>query len=100
MLISGLSSAREMWTYWKESKSLEHLSCEEHLRELGEFNLEKTRLGAGDLIKAYKCRKRGCREDGVMLFSVVTSARTRGNGYELEHRRLLPTTRSASVLCR
>ncbi|KAK4830662.1 hypothetical protein QYF61_012542 [Mycteria americana] len=56
-------------------KGLEHLSCEERLRELGLFSLERRRL-------------RGTVQRGQsQALSVVPSDRTRGNGHKLKHRR-------------
>jgi len=63
-------------------RGLEHLSCEESLRELGLFSLEKRRphCGLSILEGSYK-------HEGKWLFMRVDSDRTRGNGFKLRQRR-------------
>jgi len=61
---------------------LEHLCCENRLRELGLFSLEKRRL-QGQPIEAFQYLKGAYRKDGDNLFSKACCYRTRSNGFKL-----------------
>jgi len=63
----------------KMNRGMEYLSCEDRLRELGLFSLEK-RSHRGDLLAAFQYLKGVYRKDGEGLFTRVCSDRTRGNG--------------------
>ncbi|KAK4822922.1 hypothetical protein QYF61_023422 [Mycteria americana] len=70
----------------KMIRGMEHLSCEERLRELGLFSLEKRKLWA-DLIVAFQYVKGAYKKDGDRLFSRACCNRTRGNGFKLKEGR-------------
>jgi len=67
-------------------RGLEHLSCEDRLRELGLFSLEKRRLW-GDLIEALKYLKEAYKKDGDKQFSRACCNWTRGILFKLKQGR-------------
>ncbi|KAK4821631.1 hypothetical protein QYF61_026098 [Mycteria americana] len=67
----------------KMIRGMEHLSCEERLRELELFSLEKRRL-RGDLIAAFQYLKRAYKKDGDRVFSRACSDRTRDRKFGLK----------------
>jgi len=70
----------------KMIRGLEHLSCEEKLRELGLFSLGKRRLW-GALIVASQYFKGAYKKNGDKLLHKTCCDRTRGNGFKLKEGR-------------
>ena len=67
-------------------RSMEHLSCDERLRELRLFSLEKRRL-QGHVITAFQYLKAAYKKAGEGLCTSVCSDRTRGSCFKLEEGR-------------
>ena len=67
-------------------RGLEHLPCEDKLRELGLFSLEKRKL-QGDLIAAFQYLKGAYKQEGSQIFERVDNSRTRGNVFKLKEGR-------------
>jgi len=70
----------------KMIRGLEHLCCEERLRELGLFSLEKRSLW-GDLTTTIQYLNWACKKAGEGLFTRAWSDRTKGNGFRLKESR-------------
>ncbi|KAJ7396904.1 hypothetical protein BTVI_140132 [Pitangus sulphuratus] len=66
----------------KMIKRLEHLSCENWLRELGLFSLKKRWL-RGDLIEAFQYLKGAYKKAERGFFTRVCSDRTREDDFKL-----------------
>ena len=71
----------------KMIRGLEHICCEDRLRELGLFNLEKRRLRR-DLMVAFQYLKGAYKKDGDKLYSRACCGRRRGNGLPLKSERV------------
>ena len=67
----------------KMIRGLEHLSCEDSLRELGLFSLQKKRLW-GELIVAFQYLSGAYKQEGGQLLTLSDSDRMRGKGFKLK----------------
>ena len=68
------------------TQGLEHLSCEERLREVGLFSLGKRRVW-GHLIVSFQYLKGACKKDGDFTKACTCSDRRRGNSFKLKESR-------------
>ncbi|KFP42608.1 hypothetical protein N324_08110, partial [Chlamydotis macqueenii] len=66
-------------------RGLEHLRCEDRLRELA-LSMDKRKL-RGDLLAIFHYRKEAYKKDQEGLLTRACSVRTRGNGFKLEEGR-------------
>ena len=62
-------------------RGLEHLSCNERLRDLGFFSLGKRRLQR-DLVVIFQYLKGSYRQEEDQIFTLSDSDRARGNGFK------------------
>ena len=77
----GDVEADQRWS--KITKGLKHISCEERLREMSLYHLEKRRV-QGDLIAAFKYLKPAYKQERDWLFTCSDSANTWRNGFKRE----------------
>ena len=66
-------------------RGLEHLPCEDRLRELGGFSWR--REGSGETLEQPPRTERGYRKDGEGLLIGGCRDRMRGNGFKLKEGR-------------
>ena len=74
-------------------RGLEHLSCEDRLKELSLFSLEKRRL-QGDFTVAFQYLNRLYKQEISQVFTWENSDRTRGNGFKQKEGRFRLDIRS------
>jgi len=78
-----LKNGVQFWApHNKMIRGLEHLCCEDRLRELGLFSLEKKRL-QGNLMAAFQHLKGTYRKEREYIFSRSCCDSTRSNDFKL-----------------